>query len=319
MARHLEKDAWPTMTIRYAVLLKTHYWNDFVERRFQHLLRKVGTGDVYLFVDETHGPVGPLPHDRVIRATERDVQDFGLLLQPPGKVFWYNADYPLYYLFLENSSYDYYLMCEYDTVFNIEIDKFVNAAARDRTDYVGFPLANKLHWTETCDGVYPDSAVLHNWLNAISLHSNRSVEFLFQRRKDLARCYKTGEITNWPYSEPFIATEMHNNGFVMRNLSTYGKVEEYDWWPPKHERDLPLLQDQDFLHPILDEQKYVASCLRYSSLLSYFVPRGQLRRLLKRSSSSSLYTMPAFINESMRRIRRRRAIRANTFDPLRDA
>ena len=130
------------MTVRYAVLLKVHYWDDFVERRFRHLLGKVGTGDVYIFVDETHGSVGQIPHDRVIRATERDVEGLGVLLHPPGKVFWFNADYPLYSLYLENSSYDYYLMCEYDTVFNIEIDEFVQTANRDRVDYVGYPIDN---------------------------------------------------------------------------------------------------------------------------------------------------------------------------------
>ena len=147
--------------------------------------------------------------------------------------------------------------------------------------------------------------VLYNWLNAISLHSNRSVEFLFQRRQSLARSYKAGDIANWPYSEAFIATEMQNNGFVVRKLGDFGKVENYNWWPPNHERDLPSLQDQDFLHPVLDEGKYVASCLRYGSLQSYFLRDGQLRRLLGRSSRSQLSTMPAFLIEIMRRVRRR--------------
>lgn len=293
------------MTVRYAVLLKVHYWDDFVERRFRHLLGKVGTGDVYVFVDETHGSVGQIPHDRVIRATEHDVERLDVLPRPPGKVFWFNADYPLYFLYLEDNSYDYYLMCEYDTVFNVAIDDFVSAAARDRVDYVGSPLANRLHWTETCDGVYPDSTILYNWLNAISLHSNRSVEFLFQRRKSLAGRYKAGDIANWPYSEPFIATEMQNNGFVVRQLGDFGKVDNYNWWPPNHERDLPSLQGQDFLHPVLDEGKYVASCLRYARLQSYFLRDGQLRRLLGRSSKSQLSAMPAFLIEIMRRVRRR--------------
>src|SRR5262249_10890847 len=158
--------------------------------------------------------------------------------------------------------------CEYDAVFNNAIDDFVLAAAGDGVDYVGTPLTNKSHWTETCDGIYPDFTVLHNWLNAISLHSSRSVDFLFCRRKDLTRRYKAGEIANWPYSEPFIATEMHNGGLVVSKLADYGKAEKYNWWPPTHEKDLPLLQDQDFLHPILDEQKYVASCFKYAHLHS---------------------------------------------------
>jgi hypothetical protein len=296
------------MTVRYAVLLKVHYWDDFVERRFRHLLRKVGRGDVYVFVDETHGSVGNIPHSLVIRAAERDAERLDVLLHPPGKVFWFNADYPLYYLYLQNSSYDYYLMCEYDTVFNVEIDHFVRTAARDRVDYVGFPLADSFHswpWAQTCDGVYPDSFMLSNWLNAISLHSKRSVEFLLRRRQALTCRYKGGDITNWPYSEAFIPTEMQNNGFVVRKLGDFGKVEKYNWWPPNHEMDLPSLQDQDFLHPVLDERKYVASCLRYGSLHSYFLRDGQLRRLLGRSSFSLLSAMPAFLIEIIRRIRLR--------------
>jgi len=292
------------MNVRYAVLLKVHYWDDFVERGFQHLVRKVGTGDVYVFVDETHGSVGPIPHDRVIRVTERDLEKLEVLLDPPGKVFWFNADYPLYYLYLQNASYDYYLMCEYDTIFNTAIDGFVTAAEAEKVDYVGFPLANKLHWTETCAGVYPASVVLHNWLNAISLHSKRAVDFLLKRRQDLTRSYKAGEITNWPYSETFIATEMKNNGFVARSLADFGKIENYNWWPPTHERDLPSLQSQDFLHPVLDEPKYTASCLRFGSLHSYFFPNGQLRRLLARSTQSQLSVMPAFVSEAIRRLPR---------------
>jgi hypothetical protein len=294
------------MTVSYAVILKIHYWDEFVERRLRHLLSKVRTGDVYVFIDETHGSVRQIPHDRVIRATERDVEDHGLLLEPPGKVFWFNADYPLYDIFVKDDSYDYYLMCEYDTVFNIAVDDFVDAAANDKVDYVGSPLADtfrKWRWTKTCDGVYPEGVVLYNWLNAISLHSKRSIEFLLKRRCALARAFKAGEIPNWPYSEAFIITEMRNNGFVVRKLGDFGKVENYDWWPPSHENDLPLLQDQDFLHPVLDEPRYVASCLRYGSLHSYFRRNGQLRRLLGRSSSSLVSMLPTFLTEVVRRVR----------------
>jgi hypothetical protein len=295
------------MTVRYAVLMKVHYWDDFVERRFQHLLSKVGTGDLYVFVDETHGPVGEIPHDRVIRVNEHDLNKLEVLPDPLGKVFWFNADYPLYFLY-SHSTYDYYLMCEYDTVFNVEIDNFVRTAAADNVDYVGFPLTDKFRtwpWSQTCDGVYPGSVKLYNWLNAISLHSKRSVEFLFKRRQSLTCSYKMGDITHWPYSEAFIPTEMQNNGFVVRSLGDFGKVEKYNWWPPSHERDLPSLQNQDFLHPVLDELKYTASCLRFGSLQSYFFRNGQLRRLLARSTNSQLAAMPAFLAEVIRRIRLR--------------
>jgi hypothetical protein len=289
------------MTVRYAVLMKVHYWDDFVERRLRHLLGKVRSGDVYVFVDETHGAVGQIAHDRVIRATEHDVERLGVVSHPPGKVFWFNADYPLYLFYLGNRSYDFYLMCEYDAVLNIDLDEFMRIAERDRVDYVGFPLPDtfsKWPWANTCGDVYSDSFVLHNWLNAISLHSRRSIEFLLQRRQALTRDYNTGSITNWPYAEGFISTEMLNNGFVARQLGDFGKVEKYNWWPPTREKDLPSSQDQGFLHPVLDEQKYQASLLKYGRLQSYVSRDAWLRRALERS-------MPSFMIEIMRRFWRR--------------
>ena len=96
---------------------------------------------------------------------------------------------------------------------------------------------------------------------------------------------------------------MKNNDFGVRKLSDFGTVENYNWWPPNHEKDLPVLQGQDFLHPVLDERKYVASCLRFAlPLRSYFFRDSQLRRLLQRSSPLS--AVPAFLIEVVRRIRR---------------
>ena len=288
------------MTVRYAVLMKVHYWDDFAERRLRHLLRRVGSGDVYVFVDETHGPVGRIAHDHVIRATGLDMEKLGVVLHPLSRVLWYNVDYPLYYLYLHDKSYDYYLMCEHDAVLNIDIDEFVQRADKDRVDYVGFPSVTSQWPLRTCEGVYPKSFKLYQWLSCISLYSRRSVEFLLERRQVLARRYTAGEITNWPNNEAFIPTEMHNNGFVVRTLGDFGKVDKYDWWPPSHEDDLPLLQNQAFLHPVLDERRYVASCIQQSNLWSYFSPDSQLRRLLDGRSPLSL--IPAFLDELARRI-----------------
>jgi hypothetical protein len=295
------------MTIRYAVLLKVHYWDDFAERRLRHLLSKVDKGDVYVFVDETHGVVGKIAHDHVIRVTEQDLEKLGVLMKPPGQILWFNADYPLYYLYLHYNPYDYYLMCEHDTVFNIDVDEFVRIAGGDRVDYVASPLDtsfSRWQWRETCDGVYPESYTLHNWLNCISLHSRRSVEFLFERRKILTRRYTSGEITNWPYSEAFIPTEMKNNEFVVRELGQFGRVDRYTWWPPINEKDVPSLQDQAFLHPVLDERRYVASYLhRVSILPSNLLRDAELWRLLARSPLR--YTVPNLIAALKRRVRQR--------------
>jgi hypothetical protein len=268
------------MTARYAVILKIHYWDDFAERRLKHLLGKAGSGDVYLFVDETHGPVPAIPYDKIIRATERDMVALDVVLHPPGRVFWYSVDYPLYYFYLQKPAYNYYLMCEHDAVFNIDIDAFVAVADHDHVDYVGFPLAKEAWPIQTCDGVYPPSFKLAIWLSCISLHSKRAVKFLFERRQSLALRYNNGEFKSWPNNEAFLPTEMLNNGFVVRTLGDFGKVERYDWWPPTHEDDLPKFVDQAFLHPVLDERRYVASCVQQSNPWSYLSSDSRLRRLL---------------------------------------
>ncbi len=288
------------MTVRYAVLLKVHYWNDFAERRLRHLLGKVGAGDVHIFVDETNGSVGNIAHDHVIRATENDMAELDVPLYPTGTLFWYNVDYPLYYFYLRNRSYDYYLVCEHDAVLNIDVDEFVRIADRDGVDYVGFP-SGETGWSlHTAEGAYPDSFMLYQWLNCISLHSRRAVEFLLERRQVLARQYATGQIPYWPNNEVFLPTEMHNNRFVVRKLGDFGRVDKYEWWPPSLESDLPLMKDQAFLHPVLDEPRYLASCMRYSNLWTYFVPNSQLRRLLERWSPFSL--MPALLKGLTRQV-----------------
>jgi hypothetical protein len=288
------------MTPPYAILLKIHYWNDFAERRLRHLIQKARTGDVHIFVDETHGAVGPIAHDKVIRATQADMAELNVALEPPESVFCYNVDYPLYYFFLRNRSYDYYLMCEHDAVLNIDIDEFVRTAHQDRVDYAGFPSA-EIGWPlQTGEDAYPKSFTLHQWLNCVSLHSRRSIEFLLERRQVLSRQYAAGEIATWPNNEVFIPTEMFNNGFIVRTLADFGKVDRYNWWPPTLEDDVPLLPDHAFLHPVLDERKYVISCLRFSDLLSYkcLARNSQLRRLLNRWTLLSL--APIFFKEFVR-------------------
>jgi hypothetical protein len=176
----------------------------------------------------------------------------------------------------------------------------VQRADSEKVDYVGFPSAENGWPLQTAEGSYPKSFKLYQWLNCISLHSKRSVEFLLERRQTLARRYAAGEFPNWPNNETFVPTEMHNNGFIVRQLGDFGKVDRYNWWPPTLEDDLPLLQDQAFLHPVLDERRYVISCLRFSDLLSlgYLSKDSQLRRLLGRWSPLSL--APVFFKEFAR-------------------
>ena len=56
-------------TPRCAVVFKTYAWDEFVERQARRLAEAAGALDFYVSVDETNGPVGPIPFERVTRFT----------------------------------------------------------------------------------------------------------------------------------------------------------------------------------------------------------------------------------------------------------
>ena len=63
---------------RCAVVFKTYAWDAFVERQARRLAEAAGALDFYISVDETGGPVGPIPFERVIRFTCAELAFAGL-------------------------------------------------------------------------------------------------------------------------------------------------------------------------------------------------------------------------------------------------
>ena len=70
----------------YAVSFRTHFWDDFVARRFRALSQHVETGDLWVFVDETHDPVNGIGHDRIFRTKPSDFSALGFAEHPQGNV-----------------------------------------------------------------------------------------------------------------------------------------------------------------------------------------------------------------------------------------
>ena len=62
-----------TSTAQCAVVFKAYAWDPFVERQARRMAEAAGGLDFYILVDETNGPVGPIPFDRVIRFTCADL------------------------------------------------------------------------------------------------------------------------------------------------------------------------------------------------------------------------------------------------------
>ena len=122
----------------HAVLFKIYFLDSFVIRQLERLKARVGSGDLYVIVDETKGPIGPIPHDRVIRSSEADMIRRGFVhADPVSAMFRHSTDYSLYPLFEDHPRYDHYVSVEYDAVINADLDGIVAKVAAQTVDFVG--------------------------------------------------------------------------------------------------------------------------------------------------------------------------------------
>lgn len=295
----------------YAVIFRTHFWDEFVQRQFDRVVAKVGAGDLYVLVDETNGPVAGISHDRVVRLTEQDVLAMGMARAGEGNLLWFNGDYPLYYFQKTQQPYDYYLQLEYDVVLNMDTDPLIRQAARDKADFVGLTKGEPVSewaWLHTCRGVYSMDEVRYK-LICLSVFSRRALLTLAARRIEMAEQLRNSVISAWPFCEGFIATEMARPGFVSVELNDYAETTAYDFWPPFVESDLPEMRTNPVIHPVLDKDRYIASLLKanvgiagYINVNSLF--HRKLRRLPALEYSKAL--SGSFSQKVVRTLRQRR-------------
>ena len=282
----------------YAVIFRTHFWDAFAQRQFDRIRQNVKSGDIFVLVDETHGKVSGITHDRVVRHTEQDLVDLGLpraggdnkLWAGASNMLWFNGDYPLYLFLRQQPGYDYYLQMEYDVVINTDVDSLVLKAGTDGADFVGLTKGEPVDewmWLHTCTDLYRMSEIRYK-LICLSLFSNRGLTTLFEARLAMADKLRAGLIQAWPFCEGFIATEMARNGFVSVEWSRYSATDHYDTWPPFVEADLFVMPSGSIVHPVLDRNRYVASLMKVKvGLFGYLNPNSLLHRKLRRLPPSA--------------------------------
>jgi hypothetical protein len=283
------RDQMPIMP-NYAVIFRTHFWDDFAQRQFDRLLSRGGAGDVYILVDETNGAVGGIKHDRVVRITDQLLTGMGFPRAGTGSLLWFNGDYPLYYFVREHGAYDYYLQLEYDVVLNTDVDSLITRAAADHADFVGLTKGEPVHewpWRHTCAGAYSLDEV--KWqLICLSLFSRRALQSLAARRLEMSRQLQESVITTWPFCEGFIATEMGRSSFKTVELSEYVDTDAYNSWPPFVETDLPAMADNPVIHPLLDQARYINSLFKFKvGLMGYLNVQSLFHRKLRRLPPSA--------------------------------
>jgi hypothetical protein len=233
-------------------------------RRLGRVVAAAPSADVYLMVDETNGDLGPMAFDRVIRYRESDVVELGFAAHAQGSLFWYNADYPLYYFQHLRPDYDLIVMIEYDAVPNIDLDKMVTECRDKGYDFVGEPITKNLDdywWTGTMLHFYSRDKV-RPYLICAAVFSARAVRHLAESRLRQGSGYELADAAGWPIGESFVGTELSLSGLRIQDLSAFGGLSRYDWWPPAHESELPDFAMDAFVHPVLVGRRYVKSLFK---------------------------------------------------------
>jgi hypothetical protein len=120
-------------------------------------------------------------------------------------------------------------------------------------------------------------------LICFSIYSHDAVRTLYEQRLAQSQAYKDGKLSRWPYCEAYIPTELSLRGFKLMELSELGSTDHYDWRPAVVETDLGDFRDHTFVHPVLDQRRYVHSTLRNSwSTTDVLDPRSDVMRRLRR-------------------------------------
>jgi hypothetical protein len=296
-----------SLAARTAIIFRTHFWDKFAQRQFDRLLARAGRADVFVLVDDTARSVA-IPHDKVVRVTAAGLLDMGFAAAGEGNLLWFNGDYPLYRFLQLHGDYDYYLQLEYDVVINTDIDALMAVIAADGVDYVGLTKGEATPdwpWLGTCTDAYSLGEIRHQ-LICVALFSARALRHLWARRLVLSAAYERGDIKAWPMCEGFIATELAKTDMICRELSDYGDTACYDHWPPYLEADLGRLGAHRFVHPVLDDERYIASLLKYHVGLSGFLnPASLFHRKLRRLPTRRYVTAlrDSFASKAARTVR----------------
>ncbi len=249
---------------RYALIFKTFTMDPFVQRRLAKVAASAPSADIYVIVDETRGSVGPIDFPRVIRCREDDLIKLGFAGISQGSLFWYNADYLLYYFQYLQPSYDIIVMVEYDAVPNTNLDIVVQKCRDQKLDFIGQPIEKPVdtYWWTASLLRYYRRAQVRPYLICAAVFSAQAVRHLAECRLRHGQDYDRSDATQWPIGEAFVGTELASAGFRVRDLSSFGRLTRYDWWPPVHEFELPDCTDQVFVHPVLNGRRYVSSIFK---------------------------------------------------------
>jgi hypothetical protein len=302
---------------RTAVIFRTHFWDAFCQRQFDRLQVVAENTTIFVLVDETQGRVAGITHPNLVSVTETDLLAMGFARAGEGNLLWFNGDYPLYRFFELHPDFDYYVQLEYDVVVNQPLIGIAAAMARDDIDFVGLTKGEPVpewFWLDSMLQAYDLREIRHQ-LICLCAFSAAALRHLWRVRLEQSRTYQSGRLTAWPFCEGFIPTELQRAGFVSRELSAFGETGAYDHWPPFLETDAARMGCDDFIHPVLDEPRYISSLHKYHvGLGGYLNPKSQFHQKLRRLPPRQYVVALAasFVGKARRNIARAAALLAGS-------
>lgn len=318
--------------VRYAVVFKTHFWDDFAQRQFNQLLKCAGTNAVYLLIDETHGSVGDIDYDNVIRMTEQNAIQDGYYNHPEGNLFWYNTDYQLYHFIDLHPEFDYIVTSEYDCFVNFDIGRVIETMHSEELEFVGHLIpteGQRWDWVYYARPYYAKEIDISGRLLCFAIFGRSLALRLQIERRNQTLAAKDGLIFSeagsnfvWPNNEAFVGTEIARSHVREAPLSAFVDVSHYEWSPPYYEPIIDtILSDNCIIHPVLTGSRYIRSIVKCRwKIQDVYTPDTYLYGLMQTRPIDEVTELffPYFLNEkdyaSIRALQTYAGQRGN-FDP----
>jgi hypothetical protein len=287
----------------YATVLTTNTWDHFVVGQFDRTKANVRSGDMFVLANETDGPLNIPEAYRPLSISEAKVKELGLPIVYDKTLFCHNLDYLYIFFYVNNPVYDYYVFLDYPVLVKIDVDALVERASCDGVGLIAQPIDVTLEtwvYTKPHASVY-ETAALQGALLPMVVLSNAALACLVRRRLDLAQHYARQPDFFWPFCEAFVPTELKLAGFKASPLSDYGSVDLYSWWPPTLDSALPVARQEGFVHPFLDERRYIRTLLQHTKTRDLF--GGTVVKTLSANVPFRSYIGP-LLAETLRRLLR---------------
>lgn len=276
------------MQSSYAIIFRTHLWDDGIRAQAERARAACGSGKFVIAIDETNGPLLVDGFTKISHVD--DFSSYNLPNIPADKVLWWNADYVLYAARRALPSYDYYIMMEYDVYLNCDADRIIEKCAENQVDFVAQDLKRlgpNDHWS--APSVSEMGGDLWWALIPFIIVSGRAADEMLKTRQALAARLAAGEISNWPYCEPFLPSAVAaRSDFIIWSLDRFVESNLVRWRPYLSTRDPQLCKAEIVAHPVLSGERFIKAFINSEPPGSHVMSDGSLRSELQNEDADDL-------------------------------